>query len=102
MDALLAADAPDGSLMAAMLVTKVLTILRLASRSALACVQEFRWAALTARPSTGATQNRLSYQFEAISRMSTEEQELVRCLLDAVMKHQVAGAIARAAGPATN
>ncbi|MCD5997551.1 helix-turn-helix transcriptional regulator [Pseudomonas sp. CDFA 602] len=46
--------------------------------------------------------DRLCYQFEAISRMPTEEQELVRCLLDAVMKHQVAGAIARAAGPATN
>lgn len=44
---------------------------------------------------------RLRYQFEAISRMPMEEQELVRGLLDAVIvKHQVAGAIARAAGPA--
>ncbi len=46
--------------------------------------------------------DRLRYQFEAISRMPMEEQELVRGLLDAVIvKHQVAGAIARAAGPAT-
>ncbi|WVV48401.1 hypothetical protein THH46_04175 [Pseudomonas sp. NA13] len=45
--------------------------------------------------------DRLRYQFEAISRMPMEEQELVRGLLDAVIvKHQVAGAIARAAGPA--
>ncbi|WP_349307975.1 helix-turn-helix domain-containing protein [Pseudomonas aeruginosa] len=43
----------------------------------------------------------LRYQFEAISRMPEHEQELVRGLLDAVIvKHQVAGAIARAAGPA--
>jgi len=46
--------------------------------------------------------DRLRYQFEAISRMPMEEQELVRGLLDAVIvKHQVAGAIARAAGPAS-
>ncbi|OLU22198.1 transcriptional regulator [Pseudomonas sp. PA15(2017)] len=46
--------------------------------------------------------DRLRYQFEAISRMSEEEQELVRGLLDAVIvKHQVAGAIARVATPAT-
>ena len=45
--------------------------------------------------------DRLRYQFEAISRMPMEEQELVRGLLDAVIvKRQVAGAIARAAGPA--
>ncbi|MFC5694172.1 hypothetical protein ACFPU0_01200 [Pseudomonas sp. GCM10022186] len=43
----------------------------------------------------------LRYQFEAISRMPEHEQELVRGLLDAVIvKHQVAGAIARTAGPA--
>lgn len=37
--------------------------------------------------------DRLRYQFEAISRMSMEEQELVRGLLDAVIvTRQVAGA----------
>ena len=38
--------------------------------------------------------DRLRYQFEAISRMPMDEQELVRGLLDAVIvKHHVAGAL---------
>jgi transcriptional regulator with XRE-family HTH domain len=38
----------------------------------------------------------LRYQFEAVSKLSEHEQNLVRELLDAVIvKHQVAGALAR-------
>lgn len=43
----------------------------------------------------------LRYQFEAVSRMSEQEQEMVRELLDAVIiKNQVAGALERVAKPA--
>jgi transcriptional regulator with XRE-family HTH domain len=41
----------------------------------------------------------LRYQFEAVSRMSEHEQQLVRELLDAlIVKNQVASAFARLAG----
>jgi transcriptional regulator with XRE-family HTH domain len=43
----------------------------------------------------------LRYQFEAVSRMSEQEQEMVRELLDAVIiKNQVTGALERVAKPA--
>jgi transcriptional regulator with XRE-family HTH domain len=43
----------------------------------------------------------LRYQFETISRMSEDEQEVVRAVLDAlIIKNQVSGAIERVAKPA--
>ena len=43
----------------------------------------------------------LRYQFEAVSKLSEHEQEVVRELLDAVIvKNQVAGALARVNTPA--
>jgi transcriptional regulator with XRE-family HTH domain len=43
----------------------------------------------------------LRYQFEAVSKLSEHEQEVVRELLDAVIvKNQVAGALARVNSPA--
>jgi transcriptional regulator with XRE-family HTH domain len=45
----------------------------------------------------------LRYQFEAVSRMSEQEQEMVPALLDAVIiKNQVTGALERVAKPAAN
>jgi transcriptional regulator with XRE-family HTH domain len=43
----------------------------------------------------------LRYQFEMVSRLSAQEQSVVRSLLDAVIvKNQVAGALERVANPA--
>lgn len=44
----------------------------------------------------------LRYQFETVSRMPEQEQEIARALLDAlIIKNQVSGAIERVAKPAT-